>query len=171
MTRIRQHLRAGIALAALTASCAALAAQPAKEGRFDYFHCMTGKWNNIHSSEAVEAGYVHENFASTVSNIPGSLFDGLGAHCAPIFLRLGAKIQVDGYCRYTDRDGDSWIMRFVDRISPESARGTFEMLAGTGKFDGATIRGEIAPGNGLPSAAQPGVLNRCTRVTGSYRLR
>ena len=79
--------------------------------------------------------------------------------------------QLDGYCKYSDNDNDSWIMHFTDRVADGVPRGTFEFVAGSGKFDGATIQGEILPANGFPAPAQPGVLNRYTRVTGTYKLR
>lgn len=149
----------------------ALSATLQKEGRMDFYHCMTGKWADIYSTADLQAGYAHENFASTLSNIPGSPFDQMGAHCAPLYFRQGGNIKVDGYCKYSDADGHIWIMRFADRIVDGVSNGSFESVAGTGKFEGATIRGEIASANGFPPPAQPGMFNRCTRVTGTYKLK
>jgi hypothetical protein len=143
----------------------------AKEGRVDFLNCMTGKLVDIVSSADLQAGYVHENFASTVSNIAGSPFDQLGTFCAPLYFRQGQSVQVEGYCRYSDSDGHTWIMRFTDRVTNGISKGTFETVGGTGKFEGANVTGEIAPANGFPPGAQPGVFNRCTRVTGTYKLR
>lgn len=141
------------------------------EGRLDFLHCMTGKFMDIIQSPALQAGYVHENYASTVSRLEASPFDGLGAFCAPIYLRQGDAIRIEGYCRYTDADGHSWLMRFTDQVKGGQSKGSFEAVAGTGKFENVAIQGEIAPANGLPPPALPGSLNRCTRVTGSYRQR
>lgn len=150
---------------------AALGVNLQSEGRVDFLHCMTGKFADIIQTPSLQAGYVQENYASTISKLEGSAFDGLGAYCAPIYLRQGDAIQIEGYCRYTDADGHSWIMRFSDQVKGGQAKGSFESVAGTGKFENITIRGEIAPANGLPPPAQPGVLNRCTRITGTYRQR
>ena len=160
-----------LCIVAATIATPASSAQVQKEGRLDFFHCMTGKWTDLHNTPELQVGYVHENFASTLSNVAASPFDGLGAHCAPVYIRRGGNVQVDGYCKYSDNDNDSWIMHFTDRVADGVPRGTFEFVAGSGKFVGATIQGEILPANGFPAPAQPGVLNRCTRVTGTYKLR
>jgi len=161
---------AGYVASAFLASLANAGEMP-KEGRMDFDHCMTGKFVDIVATPQLQAGYIHENYASTISNPPGGPFDQLGAHCAPIYLRRGSEMAVNGYCRYTDGDGDTWVMSFVDRIGPDHVEGSFELTVGTGKYEGAAIRGTFTPANGIPPAAQPGVFQRCTRVVGTYRLR
>lgn len=81
---------------------------------------------------------------------PNSIFQNLRLECAGVIdSRKEGVWKADGYCDHIDRDGDIWVGHWWgDNTMPA---GKFEVIHGTGKYEGATGGGtakytELKPG-------------------------
>lgn len=81
---------------------------------------------------------------------PNSIFQNLRLECAGVLdVRKEGVWKGEGYCDHFDRDGDVWVGHWwVDHTMPA---GRYEVIHGTGKYQGATGGGtakftELKPG-------------------------
>lgn len=161
-----QNHRYAFALILVTSSLTVCAADMPKEGKFDFNFCMAAAYKPVMASPQLSSGLI-EAWASTYSNPPGGPFDNQGSQCGVISLSRDSNVENNGYCKMIDKDGDMWLFKFADR----NFIGKFEVVGGTGKYEGMTATADFKPlGGGAPSAA-PGMVQTCNKVVGTYRLR
>jgi hypothetical protein len=77
-------------------------------------------------------------------------------------------------CEGVDKDGDKVFTRLtvgsIDGVGQDDTHiGETVVIAGTGKYDGMTRTGTNE--NSLIRSAKPGVIQRCGRATGTYKLK
>ena len=169
--RIRHICRCSItvALAMTCASVSGLANADkvtlAKQGQFDFNYCMAGEftYHVIDDKNGISGFHLD---AAMHSNIPNGPFDLQGSHCVGHGATIGGKWSDSGFCKQVDTDGDTWMWQF--QTGPDSS-GTWEAVAGTGKYSGMTATGRFVP-LGFPPAVIDGHFNRCARHTGTYSL-
>ncbi len=68
--------------------------------------------------------------------------------CYGSLLINAGRVSGGGHCAYTDGDGDSWVVQWTaDGMSADGrTQGTWQVVAGTGKWEGATGGGRFDAG-------------------------
>lgn len=146
-----------------------LAAGYPKEGGIDTVECMVAEGPRTESATGVTFGGI---VSHSVAHAPGGghgPLDEYSTYCVGHYLdaKSGKGLAL-GVCEQTDADGDKWVMRFRDEGNQMT--GTFEFVAGIGKYEDARISGQYRPAGPMFFSAS-GRLQRCLYVTGSYRLK
>jgi hypothetical protein len=73
----------------------------------------------------------------------GPMFNFFGLRCVGTSSGPGGGERSEhGTCTYTDKDGDNIFAPYTGKSGHGSARGTYEVAGGTGKFAGITGNGE-----------------------------
>ncbi len=157
-----------IALTAILASSLAAVSTAAdfpKQGNYDITACFTRVVNRIAFSKTEVAASL-EQFGTSVSNIPGGIFDGESVHCVGMTATLGGKSIANNVCESVDKDGDKRLTHFYSGPDGAIVR---EPVAGTGKYDGLETTGTYTSWNFPP--IKDGTVLFCNHQTGTYKLK
>jgi hypothetical protein len=145
------------------------AAPTPKEGRFDFTLCFAGKMEHMAVDKEVGGGS-YDLGVAVYANGDSKMFDRTGARCLGAYVTRDGRFEDAGYCVLVDADGDKWLMKYATAIGPDSFRGTWDAVHGTGKYAGMTATGEYKTLGPIP-AVQSGGLQGCNRNSGTYKLR
>src|SRR4051794_34487018 len=128
-------------LAALGVSGVAGAQTLPKEGRYDYTACWSGVSNQIAFSKTHTASTT-EFTGTTRSEPPGGMFDKNSFRCVGMTTSFDGKNTGSTVCETSDVDGDKRLASFS---ATSDGKVTRENVSGTGKYEGFTASGTVAP--------------------------
>ncbi len=154
------------ALVAAASSGIAFAADPPKEGSYDFKTCFTRNITRIAFSDAHSA-WSYSETATAVSTSPGGMFDGESVRCVGTTAISNGKRMGISTCEGVAKNGDKRLTRFQYGADGKLVR---EEVAGTGMYDGMVTTGtvkEVVP----PKEIQPGVTTFCNHLTGTYKMK
>lgn len=155
------YARIAVALAAAAVAAGTSANPLPRQGAVDHTHCTGGDTFMLTMAEGVIAGSFRHNGMNR-----GGLFDGTVTRCNGTFLVVGGKTEMEtGTCEIIDKDGD----RNFSKFSRPGGRGTYQFLAGTGKYKGITGEGWFDLAAEFPPP-EPGKMFICFKVGGNYKL-
>jgi hypothetical protein len=162
-----RYASAGLVAALAVASAAAAAEALPKEGSYDFIACYSGVSNMIKFSKS-DFGYTFEFTGATRSNPPGGLLDHNTFRCVGTNAKFGKRHVGSGaICEGIDRDGDKRLWYYSlgkdGKFHPEA-------IAGTGKFDGMVLDGQVEELGPFPRI-KPGTFQGCNHQTGTYKMK
>jgi len=151
----------------------AKAAELPKEGKFDTTSCYTVTTNDIAFSKTYTAT-TYELVGATLSNPSGGMFDQQSFRCVGLNTIINGKFSATTMCEAVDKDGDKILTRLivggVEGVGQDDTHvGETTVLIGTGKYEGMTRTGTNE--NYPILSAKPGLVQRCGRATGTYKLK
>jgi hypothetical protein len=128
---MRKGIMAGLVL--LFSYTGTLAGELAKEGSYDMTFCYAGDsfviaHSQTHIAFSVDLG------GTTVSHPSGGLFDLNSFPCVGAGSVIDGVVTGAGFCEGTDADKDKMFGRYIRT----GTKGSWEFLAGTGKYTGIT---------------------------------
>ena len=144
----------------------AFAAEPPKEGSYDYKTCFTRNTTRIDFSDR-QTAYSYNESGTAVSATPGGMFDGDSVRCVGSFAIADGKRLGISTCEGIAKNGDKRLTRFQYGADGKLVR---EEVAGTGMYDGMVTAGtvkEVQPAKEV----QPGVTTFCNQAVGTYKLK
>ncbi|MBK8019058.1 MAG: hypothetical protein IPK20_21805 [Betaproteobacteria bacterium] len=146
-----------------------LAAGYPKEGGIDTVECMVAEGPRTESATGVTFGGI---VSHSVAHAPGGghgPLDEYSTYCvATTSMRSRAKAWRWACASRPTPTATSGSCDFGTRANQMT--GTFEFVAGIGKYEDARISGQYRPAGPMFFSAS-GRLQRCLYVTGSYRLK
>ena len=79
---------------------------------------------------------------------PGNPMASAAGPCFGSVVINGGRVTGGGHCAYTDADGDGWVAEWTaDGVSEDGrTQGDWQIVAGTGKWQGATGGGRFDAG-------------------------
>jgi hypothetical protein len=110
-----------------------------------------------------DAVYLYESTLLMTNNSKTPLLQNITAHCVEAGFTAGAG---NGYCVYSDKDGDKFVEAFTHPHGSTSGKGT--LVSGTGKYKGVQGQFDWQVVQALP--AEKGSFHYIGKKTGSYRL-
>jgi len=159
----------GIFAASMAGSALAGKVDIPKEGSYEFDFCPIGHGRTL-SDPAGKVFEIHYDLDAIVrSTTPGRAFDRMGARCYGLYTNLNGKQTEIGLCELTDLDGDKWWMDYHG--NPDGAGGAYVSAAGTGKYEGMTLRGEYHLDNSWGSPAKDVAFLGCNSNKGTYKLK
>jgi hypothetical protein len=139
-----------------------------KEGSYEFDLCPIGHARTLTNPDKVLV--VHYDLDAVVrTTAPGGPFDRVGARCYGLYTNLNNQQAETGVCELTDQDGDKWWMDYHG--NPDGAGGTYVAAAGTGKYEGITLRGAYRLDNAWGSPAKDVAFLGCNPNKGTYKLK
>jgi hypothetical protein len=158
--------RAILVLAVLTSASSAFAAEPPKEGNYDFTACWSGIGHDIAFSKAHTARN-YELTGAIRSNPAGGMFDKESFHCVGMDASLGEKHSGSAVCEAKSAGGDKRLTYFS---FGNDGKVTRDFVAGTGKYEGMVTSGSVEPLGPFPEI-KPGTFQDCNHQTGTYKLK
>jgi hypothetical protein len=143
-----------------------LAAEPPKEGNYDFTSCWSGTANPIAFSKTHSA-MTYDMSGATLSNPPGGMFDKGSFHCMGLSTTFDGKVTNTTVCEAIYPDGGKTLTKFS---TAADGTGTREVVAGTGKYEDLVSSGTATP-LGTFTAIKAGTFQACNHQTGTYKLR
>ena len=132
----------------------------AESGTFDNIHCYSGQPQTLKHSDTNMANVAM--FQGTVrATSPGQVFDNMSTQCAGLYGQMDGAIFSQGFCEWSDSDGD----RFFFRYDRKGTEGTFRSVSGTGKYQAMAVEGSYVIMRFPP---RPGILQGCSQNKGSW---
>lgn len=153
-------------LIAAAAVSSAPAADISKEGRYDFISCWSGVSTEIVFSKTHSAR-TYEITGATRSNPPGGFADKTTFRCIGMNHSFDGKAGATSVCEMIDPDGDKRLAHF----STLGGNVVREHVAGTGKYDGMTMTGNVVQPLGPFPVIKPGTFQDCNEQTGTYKLK
>jgi hypothetical protein len=159
-------------LVALVVACAAVAGSAAaqelkvkmpKEGSFAFDFCYAGNFT-VGVARDDFLGATYDVGTTTRTAQRSAPFDFQSGRCRGTYLVVAGKVEALGFCEYLDADGDKWWLA----AHGGAGGGTYEAVAGTGKYTGMTLKGEWRE---TPYPSAPDTAQGCHTTTGTYRLK
>jgi hypothetical protein len=150
----------------VTLAPSAFAAEPPKEGTYDYTSCWSGVSNRIDFSKTHFA-YSYEQTGSIRSTSPGGMFDKESFRCVGMSASFAGKNSGSTVCESTDADGNKRLSSFSVGSDGKVTR---EFIAGTGKYEGMVTSGTVEPLGPFP-VIKAGTFQACNHQTGTYKLK
>ena len=152
-----------ISLAGTALTSMAAAQGIPKQASFDITFYGVGTASKTMPVEGDDVVLLYEDTLLFVSNPSTPLFQNIVAKCLSVGFSKGS---VNGYCVFTDKDGD----KFVETISRTAGTkvGKGSLGSGTGKYKGIDGQVEWQPVAFLPS--EKGSYNFIGKKTGHYQL-
>ena len=150
----------------ITLAPSAFAAEPPKEGNYDYTACWSGTGNDITFSKT-HTGSSYEMTGSIRSTNPGGMFDKESFRCVGMNASFAGKNSGSTVCEATDADGNKRLSYFSVGNDGNVTR---EFVAGTGKYEGMVTSGTVEPLGPFP-AIKAGTFQACNHQTGTYKLK
>ncbi len=144
-----------------------------KEGKSDVTSCYTVTANEITFSKT-HIATTYEIIGTNTSNPPGGMFDQMSLRCVGLNSIIDGKFSAMTFCETVDKDGDKiptrLIVGSVEGVGQDDTHvGETTVIAGTGKYEGMT---RTATAENYPiRLAKPGIVQRCGRSTGTYKLK
>lgn len=154
-----------VALAASTLLGATpVAAELPKEGDFSATYCFAGNLAMLAQSKT-DLAFSFELTGPVRGETSGSLLDMTSVQCVGLGEVRNGKSSGIHQCHFMDQDGDKIFARF----ETERTKATFELLGGSGKYEGISGGGETEPLGRFPKIKE-GTFQGCTRGGGHYKL-
>lgn len=147
----------------------AFAADPPKEGKYDYTTCFTRTVTYVEYSPT-QSAWSYSELGRSVSEPPGGMFDGDESQCLGMTASLDGNRYGNATCVGVAKDGAKRFTRFwYDDDGKTLHR---ETIAGTGKYDGMVTTGTVQDVKAPPSM-KPGTqtFDWCNRSVGTYKLK
>ena len=154
-----------LALLIVASPFSAFAAEPPKEGSYDYTSCWSGV-NNVITFSKTHTASSYEMTGAIRSNPPGGMFDKHTFRCVGMNASLDGKNTGSTVCEAIDVDGDKRLAYFSNGDGKE----TRTQVAGTGKYEGMVATGTVENLGGFP-AIKDGTFQNCNHQTGTYKLK
>jgi hypothetical protein len=148
-------------IAGLAFAAPALAGIPG-DGTVDTTLCWSGPVQSISPTPSDRFG--NYLVAGAVRTAQPRAMDAMRVECLGSFESHAADFRHKGYCVYRDASGDA--IYGSDATSPDAGY-TWEILGGTGKFEGMTGAGMVERVASAERAA-PGTMAGCRRLVGKY---
>ncbi|EIG63562.1 hypothetical protein [Bradyrhizobium sp. WSM1253] len=155
-----------IALLGLASGGPALAADPPKEGSYDYTACWSGA-NNVITFSKTHTASSFEMTGTTRSNPPDGMFDKNTFRCVGMNASLDGKFAGSTVCETVDVDGDKRLAYFSLASDGSLTR---ENVSGTGKYEDMKASGTVHPLGPFP-IVKAGTFQDCNHQTGTYKLK
>jgi hypothetical protein len=151
------------AAAPLLSMSAAYAQTIPRQGSIDA--TFTAFWRDINevSVGSNDSVYLTEAAMLFTSNNNNPLMHNITARCIESGFSAG---PANGYCVFTDKDGDNFVESF--NHDPGATSGKAMMLFGTGKYKG--IKGEFDWQQAFKLPGDKGAYNFVGKTTGRYRI-
>jgi hypothetical protein len=153
------------ALTAFTtlAPCTGSAQTIPKQGTIDATYSAAGTDVREIGTSADDVVYLYESTLLMANNSKSPLLQNITAHCVEAGFTAGAG---NGYCVYSDKDGDKFVEAFNHPHAATSGKGT--LVSGTGKYKGIQGQFDWQVVQALP--AEKGSFHYIGKKTGNYRL-
>jgi hypothetical protein len=155
-----------LALLIVASPFSAFAAEPLKEGSYDYTSCWSGV-NNVITFSKTHTASSYELTGTTRNNPPGGMFDKNTYRCVGMNASLDGKNTGSTVCEAIDVDGDKRLTYFSLGSDGKITR-TF--VVGTGKYEGMITTGTVEPLGPFP-VIKDGTFQDCNHQTGTYKLK
>jgi hypothetical protein len=149
-----------------TIAPSAFAAEPPKEGSYDYTACWSGISNAVTFSKTHTASSF-ELTGAIRSNPTGGMFDKETFRCVGMDASPGGKNTGSTVCEAIDADGNKRLSTFSVGSDGKVTR---EFVVGTGKYEGMVTTGTVEPLGPFP-VIKPGTFQNCNHQTGTYKLK
>jgi hypothetical protein len=156
-----QKASAGLAILTLTGIAPATWAA---ESEVDFVKCSSAKTTSLNVGGDVTAIGM-ENWGIVASGASKE-FENSSTHCVGFFRIIGGKRAGRGMCKMLDPAGDTVLGEF-EILGPGA--GSWEFVAGTGKFKGIAGSGQWKVYTTAKPSAE-GTSQFCERYTGKYTL-
>ena len=150
----------------ITFAPSAFAAEPPKEGSYDYTACWSGTGNDVTFSKT-HTGSSYEMTGSIRSTNRGGMFDKESFRCVGMNASFAGKNGGSTVCEATDADGNRRLSYFSVGSDGKVTR---EFVVGTGKYEGMVTTGTIEPLGPFP-VIKAGTFQACNHQTGTYKLK
>ncbi|SAK80864.1 hypothetical protein AWB79_05260 [Caballeronia hypogeia] len=134
-----------------------------KQANFEVTFYGVGAATKIMPVEGDDAVTLHEDTLLFVNNASTPLFQNVVSKCFSVNYTKGL---LNGYCVFTDKDGDKFVETISRTAGTKTGKGT--LGSGTGKYKGIDGQLEWEPVAFLP--ADKGTYNFVGKKTGHYRL-
>ena len=144
----------------------AAAADPPKEGTYEYTACISGVATPIVFSKTHSAT-TYEQSGAILSTTPGGMFDKGTFHCVGMRTSLGDRKSQTTVCEAAFPDGGKILSVFTLGSDGKTTR---ESVAGTGRYEGIVSRGMVESLGPFPEV-KAGTFQFCNHQTGTYRLK
>ncbi|VXC78539.1 conserved exported hypothetical protein [Burkholderia sp. 8Y] len=163
MTTLRRRCLFLRVAAPMLAICTVQAQTIPKQGSIDA--TFTAFWRDIKEAGvgSDESVYLTEAAMIFTSNNKNPLMHNVTAQCIESGFSAG---PANGYCVFTDKDGDNFVESFNHAAGATSGKAV--MLFGTGKYKG--IRGDSDWQQVSKLPGDKGAYNFVGKTTGSYRI-
>jgi hypothetical protein len=145
------------------APCTGSAQTIPKQGAIDVTYTAAGADVREIGTSGDDAVYLYESTLLMTNNSKTPLLQNITAHCVEAGFTAGAG---NGYCVYSDKDGDKFVEAFNRPQAATSGKGT--LVSGTGKYKGIQGQFDWQLVRALP--AEKGSFHYIGKKTGSYRL-
>jgi hypothetical protein len=143
----------------------AAAAEPPKEGTYEYTSCWAGTGSYIEFSKT-HSGFSYEIVGTNRTNPPGGIFDMISFRCVGFSRNIEGKSSGVNLCEAVDKDGDKILAQNI----AEGPTNKNTAITGTGKYEGI-VRSGISESLGVFPAPKPGSIQGCNHQTGTYKLK
>lgn len=134
-----------------------------KQGAIDATYTAAGADVREIGTSGDDAVYLYESTLVMTNNSKTPLLQNITAHCVEAGFTAGAG---NGYCVYSDKDGDKFVEAFNRPHAATSGKAT--LVSGTGKYKGIQGQLDWQVVQALP--AEKGSFHYVGKKTGSYRL-
>ncbi|MEM5296852.1 hypothetical protein VSR82_21295 [Burkholderia sp. JPY481] len=134
-----------------------------KQGSFEATYYGVGSVTKSMPMEGDDAVMFFEDTILVPSNPSVPLFQSVSAKCITVGYSKGAS---NGYCIYTDKDGDKFVESIVKPGPRAAGKGT--LASGTGKYKG--LEGQLDWELVAFLPADKGSYNYIGKKTGHYRI-
>ena len=151
---------------AIAAPGSALAADPPKEGSYEFTACYSGVANPITFSKT-HSVVSYEHSGAVLSSPPGGMFDKGTFHCVGLSTSFDGKATNNTVCETIFPDGDRILAKFTLQPDGTTVR---EAVTGTGKYEGVVSGGAVMSLGPFPTV-KAGTYQTCNHQTGTYRLK
>jgi hypothetical protein len=145
------------------APCTGWAQTLPKQGTIDATYTAAGSDVREIATTGDDAVYLYESTLLMANNSKTPLLQNITAHCVEAGFTAGAG---NGYCVYSDKDGDKFVEAFNRPRAATSGKAT--LMSGTGKYKG--IQGQLDWQGGQALPAEKGSFHYIGKKTGSYHL-
>ena len=138
-----------------------------KEGPMNLQNCWAGDAPPamIFSKENM-LGTLH--WSGTLWNpTAGGPFDAMSGECGGHYTAGATGVDAIGQCQFVDAEGDKMLVAIPVN---HNGTGTWNFVAGTGKYSGIKGGGDFKPLRQFPPAPEQGKAVTCNIVTGNYKL-
>ncbi|SAL02341.1 hypothetical protein AWB78_06329 [Caballeronia calidae] len=163
-TRISRSLALAVTAMAMVALPSAGSAQTLpKQGNIEATYVATGADVREIGAGGEDAVYLFESTLLMTNDSKAPLMHNVTARCVEAGFSAGTT---NGYCVYTDKDGDKFVESFSYRGGSTTGKGS--LTAGTGKYKGIEGKFDWQQVQVLP--ADKGTYSYVGKKSGSYRI-
>jgi hypothetical protein len=139
----------------------------AVETSVDQTNCFAGSVVVVSKSKELTT-LSYELRGVTRSNLEASEASPQTYHCVGVLKRMAGERTENGYCKFMDVDGDFTIRQY-SRMGAGNPQGNWQVLQGTGKWQGATGKGTFKSIT-RAKPITPGTFQNCSVWKGTLTL-